>query len=78
MCCDTDGSGMHRLLCEPEPCLVWRPHNTTPDTRAIGAADTHTDTAAEHGSCRLAYIRAVGTAHGSPEPAAFGGGGVAV
>ena len=76
MCCDTDGSGMHRLLCEPEPCLVRCAGHASSDTGADRCAIG--DTA--HASDTCAEPRADGsaecTADGSPEPAAFDCGGV--
>ena len=76
MCCDTDGSGMHRLLCEPEPCLVRCAEHASSDTGADRCAIG--DTA--HASDTCAEPRADGsaecTADGSPEPAAFDSGGV--
>ena len=66
MCCDTDGSGMHRLLCEPEPCLVRDGIHCPSDT----GAECHTDARAiGHTDC-FADVRAERSADGGADGAA--------
>ena len=66
LCCDTGGTGMHRLLCEPGTGLVRYDDDSPSDT----VPECHTDTCADRHTDGLADLRAERSTDSSADTAA--------